>query len=1361
MNPHTISHRLSFRPITVLLSIFLSFLFTTTLWSDDVDVFRVTSDVAVENPRPFGTNVSGGWDFGGPWSSYTCANCWVQGVSFEPIIYTHEAFCDGGGEDYLEHQYGGGLHYYKSNDSGFWDGAYCRVMRVGEDGIMRILREDKVKKSISGVDTENRLYFEKSGPPVRSGDMYFLKLRTLKSRGEFLNKRYHKGKPYKEVTGILESDGDTAWELEEDPCPEGGSTTSLKLTLKNGTGEQSAWNKKWPGIWHWYLRDDMDHAWLKFNEGKDYRFQVWLKQKGVPEGKVEVTLGDYGVHILDVTEEWKKYEIDLKTDEWGPLAQKIIDRVNTLKTSEFEDIKTKAQEVLAKAGTRPYPDQSLYKAADAKAKDPAYWEQMVKVLDDSLAIAKGMGEAAIANDLKMINEFKSKLEAAKGDEKKMKELPKHLKRPYKAVVARAFSVNSEKYYKEIRALVDEMIALVPGEIADPELDDLLNRIKEVKPLDYNYPKFSIRAKEGTLWVDNMNIWQTDLEQFQVYPWVADTLKAFKGGSLRIWEGLYFPTVDSWIRDGYQAPTVANYNDIRNYMSFNLYRSLTLCEYTHMDPWLILHPMLSQKDIDNLMEYLYAPPDVGYGKIRASQGHPEPWAKSFKKIFLEAGNEAWNAVFHPKAWPGQPERYARLSDMLLKMIKDNKYFNDDQIDTITNGWSLGTDRGRWSQKVAAFSKHAEYLDYGHYFGGWDGLTVLGENDEELFSDLLMYSPHVLERFMITGLNMDPNIDIKLSKIFVSDKDLYDKVYQTLKAKPEWTPETLALGDSPELSDQLLSLFEADKGFLDSVKKKTGQISQAVQAPILETLLLAASKKEMAEEWGKATHTNAEFGPILMKGAIGGPGEFDRTIKGIPEAIPMLKAYLESDESEGMIARSGAREEIEKLNSGGKAGWGLVNFLKYGPPFEVFKKVKESPQMQAAWEECLDLNTMQRYMKNANSNIDKIISNIVARKGEQIIAAIKSDKKFAKAFMEASASGKLQGELSPACKPVADVVSQSLETALDAPMSPWTPYIRLKDLPPELSVKIQDAMRQGAQTDISQEDTIIVEATIAILEALSGNKENLKALVGKPEFKSTIIKRIRNAFADELLKPPLEDATIAAATFQSLSTLPRGNAIGQAVYESGPGYSLPAAGKDPEEESERVGKSLALGIVTLDSFMAMSSMGFGPQGYFNFKMGSYWSTHNNSKDLFPHPSWQTLQMRNEHCSGKMMKVAHEKVKTIDIPTKDVYKTDNHGAKHAVKVQGRKGIPLLMCYAFKDGNKQSILLFNRSFKEARTAEIKLPSTPSENVTIHKLTHKDPRATNRKVYQVKPTSEKRSDFKNGYRIEVPPSSLIILTSP
>ena len=60
---------------------------------------------------------------------------------------------------------------------------------------------------------------------------------------------------------------------------------------------------------------------------------------------------------------------------------------------------------------------------------------------------------------------------------------------------------------------------------------------------------------------------------------------------------------------------------------------------------IMGSVALETEIDLFMEFIGAPADVGWGKVRAEQGHRRPWTQSLRKIHVEFGKEAWK-LFGP-------------------------------------------------------------------------------------------------------------------------------------------------------------------------------------------------------------------------------------------------------------------------------------------------------------------------------------------------------------------------------------------------------------------------------------------------------------------------------------------------------------------------------------------------------------------------------------------------------------------------------------------------------------------------------------------------------------------------------------------
>jgi len=223
----------------------------------------------------------------------------------------------------------------------------------------------------------------------------------------------------------------------------------------------------------------------------------------------------------------------------------------------------------------------------------------------------------------------------------------------------------------------------------------------------------------------------------------------------------------------------------------------------------------------------------------------------------------------------------------------------------------------------------------------------------------------------------------------------------------------------------------------------------------------------------------------------------------------------------------------------------------------------------------------------------------------------------------------------------------------------------------------------------------------------------------------------------------------------------NAMNVAIYEYGPGYALPSAAKPYVDESEEVGKSLALGIATLDMHLLwLNDFGFtGPQGYFNFQTGVNWTSHSDGDSMRPIAAWQALELRNKYCPGDLMQVDPVTVQTIDVPDSLGMQINWKGEKKEMTIKGRKGIQMVRCYAFKDGKNRSVLLINRNYATPRTVKLDLPVAPKPECKIHSLSYQEPRATNRDELLYTDQEETRNDLKQTYEMTIPPCSATVLT--
>ncbi len=75
--------------------------------------------------------------------------------------------------------------------------------------------------------------------------------------------------------------------------------------------------------------------------------------------------------------------------------------------------------------------------------------------------------------------------------------------------------------------------------------------------------------------------------------------------------------------------------------FSMHEFFELCAYIGADPWFSLPGVMHPEELEQFMEYVAAPADTGFGKLRAELGQVRPWTEVFGEIIVEFGNEAWN------------------------------------------------------------------------------------------------------------------------------------------------------------------------------------------------------------------------------------------------------------------------------------------------------------------------------------------------------------------------------------------------------------------------------------------------------------------------------------------------------------------------------------------------------------------------------------------------------------------------------------------------------------------------------------------------------------------------------------------------
>jgi hypothetical protein len=320
--------------------------------------------------------------------------------------------------------------------------------------------------------------------------------------------------------------------------------------------------------------------------------------------------------------------------------------------------------------------------------------------------------------------------------------------------------------------------------------------------------------------------------------------------------------------------------------------------------------------------------------------------------------------------------------------------------------------------------------------------------------------------------------------------------------------------------------------------------------------------------------------------------------------------------------------------------------------------------------------------------------------------------------------------------------------------------LRNIPPDVRNDLLDRLDKefaAMSGTLSAEGRLLLPL---MTKAMRGDPEPARALAQNQDFIRMTGQKITESIPLPFLETAKRDAKIGDRLVTQLARIPAKGAKNLANYEGGPGYSLPGPDKPVSEEDENMGKSLVLGTATLDVSMQFLAAGSSPIAYYDYATGDYWASHNNPLQMIAYPSWLALKMRNVYCPGDLLSVQRLEGKTVDVPDKEIVRTSNDGKGSKETVQGRRNVPLLACYAFRDGAKFSVMLINRSMTETRTAQLDLPKEASGKSLLATLTNPDPKANNRKEENVKIQESAGPEMKSGMQVAVPPASVVIVST-
>jgi len=182
-----------------------------------------------------------------------------------------------------------------------------------------------------------------------------------------------------------------------------------------------------------------------------------------------------------------------------------------------------------------------------------------------------------------------------------------------------------------------------------ELTLVADKVPEPKdPRSSPHLLFRFEVTGGAVLLDDVELWmEGDRNPTAFRDDCVEMLRRFNPGVIRRLQ-MGGSTIANTIAPILKSHTYASQNyakagpyERHSKDPYSLHEMYELCEHLGCDPWYCLPGTLQYDEMKQFMEYLGAPPDVGFGKVRAALGHPKPWTGVFDHIHVEFGNEAWN------------------------------------------------------------------------------------------------------------------------------------------------------------------------------------------------------------------------------------------------------------------------------------------------------------------------------------------------------------------------------------------------------------------------------------------------------------------------------------------------------------------------------------------------------------------------------------------------------------------------------------------------------------------------------------------------------------------------------------------------
>tara|TARA_R110000751_G_scaffold2586_10_gene13855 strand:- start:3031 stop:5913 length:2883 start_codon:yes stop_codon:yes gene_type:complete len=249
--------------------------------------------------------------------------------------------------------------------------------------------------------------------------------------------------------------------------------------------------------------------------------------------------------------------------------------------------------------------------------------------------------------------------------------------------------------------------------------------------------------EGRFGVDNLRIRRAGVPWLDFSEEEYARLRAARVSALR---------THSLIKTGVSTYDLAQLTDAPGLPSgtaggASLPQMLRMAQGAGAAPWLQIEPHLAPEEWDGLLEYLAAPAGAGpWADKRVRQGRAAPWTEAFEQIWIELGNETWNGLFRPWAFPemtdaatgerlSRAEVYGLFQAHVIARLRASPWWEAAGLEGKLTFALGGFNITAYGEVAARRSPGSAFVGLGPYIGGWDTDQEAPTGTPQDFSTLL--------------------------------------------------------------------------------------------------------------------------------------------------------------------------------------------------------------------------------------------------------------------------------------------------------------------------------------------------------------------------------------------------------------------------------------------------------------------------------------------------------------------------------------------------------------------------------------------------------------------------------------------------